>query len=262
MRPHDAALAGHSTAARPRAILGVVTPSLRLSSFSPAIDVSDTSKPHDTDPSPGVSASRRGFLKVAGAVAAGAAAATVGCAPSASDERGQDGAEGRAPRDSGFDRQVLGALGDVMLPESLGAAGRAAAVTAFVAWVDGYDPVAQEMLGYGYSDVRYLPPDPAPMWRAQLEGLDLLARRMRQRPFADLDGVARRDVVAAALASVPGERLPNPLGASHVAVALVAHWADSPAAWDLALGVQVGAGTCRTLEGVASKPLPIAGGQA
>lgn len=221
--------------------------------------MSDTSKPHDTCPAPIVSASRRGFLKAAGAVAAGAAAATVGCAPSPSDQRGEGGEEGRASRDSGLDRQVLGALGDVMLPESLGEAGRAAAVTAFVAWVDGYDPVAQEMLGYGYSDIRYLPPDPAPMWRAQLDGLDLLARKMRQKPFAELDSVARRDVVTAALVGTSGERLPDPLGASHIAVALVAHWAGTPAAWDLALGAQIGAGTCRKLEGVSSKPLPIVG---
>jgi hypothetical protein len=234
-------------------------PHQRTSHPSVAIDVSDTSSPHDAAPAPIVSASRRGFLKVAGAVAAGAAAATVGCAPADSDQRREGGEDGRARRDSGFDRQVLGALGDVMLPESLGAAGRAAAVTAFVAWVDGYDPVAQEMLGYGYSDIRYLPPDPAPAWRAQLEALDLLARKMRQKPFVELDGAARKDVVTAALASVAGERLPDPLGASHVAVALVAHWAGSPAAWDLALGVQVGAGTCRKLEGVISKPLPIVG---
>lgn len=208
--------------------------------------------------------SRRGFLKAAGvaaagAMATGAAVATVSCTPPATGDRGERETGRGAARDAGLDRQLLGALGDIVLPESLGAAGRAAAVTAFVAWVDGYAPVAEEMHGYGYSDIRYLPPDPAPGWRAQLEGIDLLARKAHRKSFAELDGAARKQVVTAALASAPGDRLPDPLGASHVAVALLAHWAGSPAAWDLALGAQVGAGTCRKLDGVTSKPLPIVG---
>lgn len=218
----------------------------------------DQPAPPDPTHLPGPSPSRRGFLKVAGAIAAGAAATTVGCNPSSSGGRGEAG-ERRPSRNAGFDRETLAALGEAVLPESLGAAGRAAAVTAFVAWVNGYDPVAEEMHGYGYSDIRYLPPDPAPAWQAQLEGLDLLAQKKRRKPFAQLDIAARRELVTPALDAVPGERLPDPLGASHVAVALMAHWAASPAAWDLALGAQVGTGTCRTLDGVGAKPLPIAG---
>lgn len=223
--------------------------------------VTDHPAPPEPTHTPGTASSRRGFLKVAGALAAGAAASTVGCNASAPGER-DDAEHRRDARDAAFDLQMLAALGDVMLPESLGTAGRAAAVTAFVEWVNGYDPVAEEMHGYGYADIRYLPPDPAPGWRAQLEGLDLLAQKRYRTPFAQLDATGRREVVTIALADVPGERLPNPLGASHVAVALLAHWAASPAAWDLALGAQVGAGTCRKLDGVAARPLPIAGARA
>jgi hypothetical protein len=208
--------------------------------------------------------SRRGFLKAAGAVAATAAAASVGCAPAT--ERDEATRPGDAPTTGttrrqpvALNRRVLDALGQVVLPSALGAAGQAAAVTAFVAWVEGYDPVAEEMHGYGYADVRYLPADPAPGWQAQLEGLDVLARKMRQQPFTALDAAGREAVVSAALAAVPGSALPNPLGASHVAVALMAHWTSTPAATDLAYGARVGAGRCRTLaEGIA-RPLPIVG---
>ena len=206
------------------------------------------------------SASRRGFLKLAGAVAATAAASTVGCAPGSETESRTAVASGK--RATGFDRPLLNALGEVMLPASLGAASRTAAVDAFVAWVDGYDPVAEEQHGYGYAEIRYLPADPAPGWRAQLDGLDALARRMRQRPFVELDAAARQDVVTTALAPVRDVNLPDPLGASHIAVALVAHWAGSPAASDLAMGVSVGTGTCRPLDGATAKPLPIVGVQA
>ncbi len=213
-----------------------------------------------TPPSP-IRASRRGFLKLAGAAAATAAAATVGCAPSGpNDQRAASaGATSAAPRRVDFHRPTLDALGDVMLPASLGANARRDAVHAFVTWVEGYDPVAEEMHGYGYPDVRYLPPDPAPGWRAQLDGLDALARKMRHQPFVALDEIGRREVTTAALAHTPGDRLPDPLGASHIAVALLSHWASGAAAQDLALGAQVGAGTCRKLAGVEAKPLPLAG---
>ena len=197
---------------------------------------------------------RRSFLKIAGAMAATAAA---GCR-----------LESRAPetlataandRPQGFDRSVLDPLAEVVLPSELGEKGRDAAIGQFVAWADGYDPVAEEMHGYGYSDIRYLPPDPTPAWRAQLAALDLLARKSRQKTFARLSPDARRDLLGLALNGESGEHLPSPLNAKHIAMALLAHWASSPDAWDLALGAKVRPGTCRVLGDANAKPLPITG---
>jgi len=210
--------------------------------------------------------SRRAFLKVAGKVAATTVAAStagvVACTPSDPKGTNEAPAAAGAARATGFDRRTLDALGEVLLPAALGAAGRKAAVDAFVAWVDEYVPVAEEMHGYGYADIRYLPPDPAPGWRAQLEGLDLLARRTRQRSFAELDAEGRRAVVTAALAPQGGASIPDALGAPHIALALLAHWTNSPDAWDLALGAKVARDRCRQLQGVERKPLPLAGGAA
>lgn len=197
-------------------------------------------------------ASRRTFLKTAGAIASGVAASTVACA---------SGQESAAARANAIDRASLDPLADVVLPAELGADGRAAAVAAFVSWVNGYEPVAQEMVGYGYSDIRYLPPDPAPAWRAQLDALDLLAQKVHKTPFASLDVARRTDVVSQALGGERGTRLPAPLDARHVAVALLAHWASSPGAWNLAMGVEVSPGACRPLEGATPRPTPIAGGR-
>jgi hypothetical protein len=202
---------------------------------------------------------RRAFLKTAGTLAAGAAAGAACDRPS--DAQGAPPAAGPpnpGARDVAFDRATLDALGEVVLPGELGAEGRRAAVASFVAWADGYDPVAEEMHGYGYAEIRYLPPDPAPAWRAQLEGLDLLARRSRGRAFAALPLADRRALVEAALRDARGDRLPAPLDARHVALALLAHWAASPAAWDLACGARVGRGTCRPLAESPRKPLPVA----
>jgi hypothetical protein len=200
--------------------------------------------------------SRRTFLKTAGTIAGGVAASAVACAPQ------EPASQQRTTRQTGFNRGLLDALGDTVLPGELGADGKRAAVDAFVAWVDGYDPVAEEMHGYGYSDIRYLPADPAPAWRAQLDALDVLATKMRGQPFTKLDEAGRQDVAAAALAVQGGDRLPDPLNARHIAVALLAHWASSPEAWNLAWGAQVSPGTCRPLDAAMHKPLPGSEGRA
>ncbi len=198
---------------------------------------------------------RRTFLKVASALAAGTAA---GCQfetriPDAQSSSATD-------RSTGFDRSILDAMAEVVLPGELGSKGRDVATGAFVAWADGYQPVAEEMHGYGYADIRYLPPDPSPGWRSQLEALDLLARRSRQqKPFAQLAPAARREVLDVALKGHGGQRLPAPLDATHIAIALLAHWASSPDAWDLAFGAKISPESCRTLGDANAKPLPIAG---
>lgn len=157
---------------------------------------------------------------------------------------------------------MLAAIGDAVLPESLGAAGRARAVRAFSAWIAAYHPVTEEMHGYGNAEITYTPADPAPGWNAQLEGLDLLSRRKHRRGFAALDVPARRVLLKAQLAQLSrqrGDRLPsNPLVAPHVAIALLAHWADSSEATDLAYGVRIGKGECRVLADSPRKPLPLA----
>jgi hypothetical protein len=218
------------------------------------------------DPAP---VDRRAFLRTAGVLAAGAAAAGCdvprprgdGADPAGGATRAEGAPAGSAPRrarDAALDRPTLAALGEVVLPGELGAAGQARAVDDFVAWVAGYEPVAEEMHGYGYAEIRYLPPDPAPGWRAQLDGLDLLARRSRGRAFAELPLASRRAMVEAALARLPNDTLPAPIAAGHVALALLAHWASSPAAWDLAYGARITPLTCRPLGDAPRRPLPLA----
>lgn len=203
--------------------------------------------------------SRRAFLRDA-ALLASTAAIGGGCdALPGSRDSGGGGDASAAARTTGLTRASLRSLADAVLPESLETERRREATDAFVAWIDGYEPVAEEMHGYGYADVRYLPPDPAPAWRAQLDALDVLARRVRGAPFDTLTVDGRRDILRMALRGERGsDRLPAPLEAPHVAIALLSHWASGPNAWNLALGADVSPGTCRPLDGAARKPLPIA----
>lgn len=197
---------------------------------------------------------RRQFLKTAGVLAVGTAA--VGS--TACDVKEPAQMDESSARTLGFDRALLDALAATVLPASLGAAGVRAATERFVAWADGYDPVAEEMHGYGYADIRYLPADPAPAWRAQLDALDALSRKSQRVAFARGTAEQRAAVLEAALRSEDGDRLPSPLGARHIALALLAHWSASPDAWNLALGAQVSPGTCRRLEDARRAPLPLA----
>jgi hypothetical protein len=205
---------------------------------------------HDTPQAAG----RRSFLKLAGALAVTTAA---GCAVESRVPVATTGSTG--DRDTGFDRSLLNAVAAAVLPSELGVKGVDTAVDAFVTWADGYDPVAEEMHGYGYADIRYLPADPAPAWRAQLAGLELLARRSLRTSFAELTVEARQGLLAAALKGAPDDRLPSPIEAPHIALALLSHWASSPDAWDLALGAKVQTGNCRVLGDANAKPLPITG---
>lgn len=203
---------------------------------------------------------RRSFLKTAGTLTAGAAAlstATGACAvkdpPANSAAVPDTGAE----RVRGFDRTILDAVATAVLPSAMGVPAIRTATDGFVAWADGYEPVAEEMHGYGYAEVRYLPADPSPAWRAQLTALDLLAQKHGTEGFATLPVAQRQELLRAVLRDQRGDRLPAPLEANHIAIALLAHWSAGPDAWDTALGARVSSGICRTLGDATRKPLPV-----
>jgi hypothetical protein len=116
------------------------------------------------------------------------------------------------------------------------------------------------MHGYGDAEITYTPADPAPGWNAQLEALDLLSKRKFRRGFVAIDTMKRRELITAQIGRA-GSGLPaNPLEAAHVAVALMAHWADSSDATDFVYGAKIGKGECRILADSPRKPLPLAGG--
>ena len=53
------------------------------------------------------------------------------------------------------------------------------------------------------------------------------------------------------------DRMPAVVDASHVALALLAHFYDSPGAADLCYEAQIGRQTCRPLAAQANKPRPM-----
>jgi hypothetical protein len=193
-----------------------------------------------------VSHDRRSFLKRSGAVLGAAAVGT--------SLPGAAASESTAARR--LDPTVLRALAEVVLPSELGAMEREEAVFAFEAWAEEYQPVAEMNHGYGTSDISYGPPDPVPMWTAQLEALNLEATKRAGSAFAALEADARTDLLRRqALDS--GNGLPNPLRAEHIAVALMSHWFRSPDAVDRCYGRRIAERRCRGIDTAPNEPSEI-----
>ena len=156
------------------------------------------------------------------------------------------------------DPATLDALAEVVLPTSaLGRAGLTKAVAAFRAWGAGYREGAEVVHGYGTSRLRTLGPTPMTRWATQLDALDAQAKAKHQRAFRELSVGDRTDLVRAALQGQRLDRMPGVADASHVALALVAHFYDSPAATDLCYEAKIGKQTCRPLAQQSRKPLPM-----
>jgi hypothetical protein len=151
----------------------------------------------------------------------------------------------------------LAALAAAVLPAELGAAGASRAVADFQRWMDGYRPGAEVNHGYGTARISHLEADLRPQWRSQLRALDADARRTGAQSFAALSVEQRQAIVRTALAGERGESLPGPLAARHVALALLAHFYESPVATDLCYESQIGRQQCRPLAAQSERPVAL-----
>jgi hypothetical protein len=153
----------------------------------------------------------------------------------------------------------LDAVADAVLPaDALGTAGVARAAAQFQRWLDGYLAGAERDHGYGTGDLSYTPSDPRARWRMQLEELDAAAQAAYARAFDALDREQRRSLVRGKLEASGAERLTTPLGAPHIAGALLSWFYASSEANDLCYNARIGKETCRPLNAVAAAPTPLA----
>jgi len=155
------------------------------------------------------------------------------------------------------DPATLDALAATVLPAKLGRAGITREAAAFRDWAARYRENAELVHGYGTSRLRATGPTPFTRWSAQLDQLDADAQRLYQRRFRELGGPEREQLVREALKAERVDRMPAVVDANHVALALLAHFYDSPGAADLCYEAQIGKQTCRPLAAQSSKPRPI-----
>ncbi len=191
---------------------------------------------------------RRRFLKtVATAVPVAAAGAAAACTPAGTASA------------TGLDDRTLLAVGETVLPDELGRDGMQQAVSGFKAWLTGYRPAVEVTHGYGTGNLDYTPAHPGPGWAAQLEALDLEAKERFDAAFAALSKEQRTEMIRRQIARERVDRLPDPVQARHVAVGLLAYWAQTPEATNLCYQASIDPYTCRPLAEQASKPTPLAG---
>ena len=149
------------------------------------------------------------------------------------------------------DEATMRALAAAVLPSELGREGATRVAQDFQRWIDNYRENAELVHGYGTSALRFTRPSPRAKWAAQLEAL-------KQTGFNEKSLEQRRQAVRDLLAKERLDRMPDVLGAPHVAAALLAFYYDSSEAADLCYQTRIGRQTCRPLSAAARKPLPLA----
>ena len=158
---------------------------------------------------------------------------------------------------------VLEALAPLVLPaSSMTTETLARTLQRFAAWADDFEPVAELDHRYLSTDeIPYGPPDPRPLWRAQLEALETEAQKRHLQSFTALTVELQREMTSRAIdravSREPGTGLPRPEHAGHVAVALMAWFFRSSDANDLCYGKRIGRHECRGMRGVELEPRPL-----
>lgn len=158
----------------------------------------------------------------------------------------------------GLDRAVLDGIARIVLPRtSLGDAGVVRVTDDFLDWLDGFAPVTERDHPYYSADINYGPPDPAPLWGAQLDALNIEAQQRFDLDFPQLPEDHQTTILDRQLPNNIPDDLPFAGSATHVAIGLNAYFYATAEANDLALRAQVHRESCRGLESGPNKPLPL-----
>jgi hypothetical protein len=160
-----------------------------------------------------------------------------------------------------LDGAMLRAIAEVALPGEIDDDGINRVSRAFAQWIAAFRPGVELVHPYGSAQIRQTGESPVVRWRTQLAALDRAARDRHRRSFTSLSKDQRRDLVVAALGEERTDRMPNPLTANHVALALVAWYYQTPEANDLCYSARIGRNQCRPLVNAPRQPLPLVDGR-
>jgi len=159
---------------------------------------------------------------------------------------------------TGQSAATLRDVADAVLPQSLGAHGIDATVSAFTQWLRSYKAGAEMSAGYGFTRIQVVPPDPSTHYVAQLDQLETNARTARGVPFARLDAAGRRDLIQAALAASNVEAIPRRPNGQHVAADLLGFfYFISSDGHDFLYNAAIKRDECRGLASSGQRPAPL-----
>jgi hypothetical protein len=166
-----------------------------------------------------------------------------------------------APREfKGLGVDRLLPLAHQVLPAELGNARISQAATRFSRWIVEYRAGEETVHPYGSERLGTTGPAPFDAWVTQLNDLDQAAGKLdpRTQPFALTTPEIRKQVLDKALASVQvPSRVPSPITAPHVAIALLAHFLESPEARNVAYSRTIDPQTCRPLTNSPKEPVAL-----
>ena len=158
----------------------------------------------------------------------------------------------------GLDRAVLEALARIVLPKTaLGDTGLLRVTGDFLDWLEAFEPVTERDHPYYSAEINYGPPDPAPLWGAQLDALNIEAQKRFDSGFPQLAEDQQTTILERQLPKNIPQDLPFAGNAPHVAIGLIAWFYATAEANDLALRAKIGRQSCRGLETGANKPAPL-----
>ncbi len=158
----------------------------------------------------------------------------------------------------GLDAKALVPLAEAVLPAELGAARTARAATLFAKWIAGYREGEELLHPYGSERLGTTGPSPAAKWTEQMRALASAAETIHRRPFAVLSVEQRTTLVQQALTGIQfTARVPAPIAAPHVAIALLAHFLESTDATNLAYSKIIDAKQCRPLASSPNEPVAL-----
>ncbi|HEX6316822.1 MAG TPA: gluconate 2-dehydrogenase subunit 3 family protein [Gemmatimonadaceae bacterium] len=174
--------------------------------------------------------------------------------------RTRDAAAGTAatePQQAPLNEAAIRSIAEAVLPAELGPTGVARVSRGFAQWISAYKPGVELVHPYGSAQLRQTAASPAPRWRSQLATLDRDARAKYRRGFSAISVEQRRALIREALAAERLNRLPDPLEAGHVAMALMAWYFTTPEATNLCYNARIDRQQCRPLVNVSRQPLPL-----
>lgn len=156
-----------------------------------------------------------------------------------------------------LDAALVKGVADAVLPSELGNDGIATVSRAFTQWIGGYRPGVELVHPYGSTELRQTGESPIGRWRSQLAALNSAARDKHRKAFPALTREQKRELVMSALGTERFNRLPDPLQATHVAMALLAWYFATPGAVDLCYNAKIDRNQCRPLVHASRQPLPL-----
>ena len=154
--------------------------------------------------------------------------------------------------------EALRAIGEAVLPESLGVEARERVVTTFTVWLRDWKEGVDRDHGYGFTRIVRTGPSPAAHYVAQIEAIDAAARA-RGVTFATAPVADRRAMLTAAIAKAKVDNLPGRPDGGHITTDLMAFFFGSTEANDLCYRAAIGKDTCRGLAESDQPPAPLEG---